>query len=132
MGYQNIVVAFDGSASSQQALERAVGLARGEALLTILGIEEPWPAHRRADPGAEHNGHLRAMVQAGVDRAHAAGVRARGEIRAGYPADVLVRLSEEQGYDLVILGAGDRGGAALGPTADKVAHLVRCAVLVVR
>jgi nucleotide-binding universal stress UspA family protein len=132
MAYQHIVVAVDGSASSREALERGIELARRGDELTILGIEEPWPVHAGAKSRASGNGHLDAIVADAVGHAQQAGVQAHGQVLNGYPAEVLVKFSAEHGCDLVVLGAGPRVSTWLGSTADKVVDRATCAVLVVR
>jgi nucleotide-binding universal stress UspA family protein len=132
MAYQHIVVAVDGSASSREALERGIELARRSHELTILGIEEPWPVHAEAKSRASGNGHLDAIVADAVGHAQQAGVQAHGQVLHGYPAEVLVKFSAEHECDLVVLGAGPRVSTWLGSTADKVVDRATCAVLIVR
>jgi|SRR5579864_1537388 len=132
MIYQRIVVAVNGSPSSGQALQRAIELAAEGHELVVLGIEEPTPRHARPRDPASVNGHLEAIVHAAVERARGAGIDAAGEIRHGYPAEQVLRFSDERQCDLVVLGGGDPKSRRLGRTADKVVDLANCAVLIVR
>jgi len=62
------------------------------------------------------------------------GVPLRTESRVGHPAETLVRVAEEGGYDLIILG---RRGLTpvqrwmLGSVSERVLRYAPCAVLVV-
>jgi len=53
----------------------------------------------------------------------------------GHPAEVIVRIAEDDGYDLIVLGS--RGMTAfksflLGSVSDKVSHHAHCPVLIVK
>jgi nucleotide-binding universal stress UspA family protein len=130
MSYQHILVAFDGSTESEVALRVALCIARtSKGRLDILGVEEPAPLV--APTEGSPDGELRAGVAAAVEIARGAGVEAAGHVRAGYPAEVIVRFGVENGCDLVVVGASGAFGR-LGHTADKVVDQAASAVLVAR
>ena len=57
------------------------------------------------------------------------------EIAVGSPAETIVRIAEEQGADLIVMGTHGRTGlphALLGSVAEKVVRLAPCPVLTVR
>ena len=56
-------------------------------------------------------------------------------IDIGDPASTIVRVSEDIGADLIVMGRrgrGDLGGLLLGSVSHKVGHLAACAVMTVR
>ncbi|MDA8236235.1 MAG: universal stress protein [Clostridia bacterium] len=56
-------------------------------------------------------------------------------IQLGNPVDVICRLVEEKGYDLVIIGSrglSEIKGLLLGSISDRVSHLAKCPVLIVK
>jgi nucleotide-binding universal stress UspA family protein len=59
----------------------------------------------------------------------------RTEIRAGHPAQEIVRAARDHGADLVVVGhTGHLGvwGRFLGTSAEKVGRHAACSVLIVR
>jgi nucleotide-binding universal stress UspA family protein len=59
----------------------------------------------------------------------------QAETAAGNPADAIVRLAEERGVDLIVMGTHGRTGlqhVLLGSVAEKVVRLAPCPVLTVR
>ena len=53
----------------------------------------------------------------------------------GYPSDVIVRIADEEKFDLIVMGS--RGMSAiksflLGSVSDRVVHHAHCPVLIVR
>ena len=130
MSYRHIVIATDGSHAGTRALERALALARiGPAWVTVLGVAEPMPIFARQAEGERQNDLLRQVVDAAVAAAREAGVRARGLVLYGYPAEVVVDYGARHGAELIVVGAET---GALGRTADKIVDLATCAVLVAR
>lgn len=132
MTYRSLLVGVDGSAASARAVERAVDLARvAGAQLVVVGVEEPRPPFAIGPAGWPGPVDLQQAVGAAVARARRAGVGADGMVLAGYPAEVIVRVSAERSCDLVVVGASASTNGS-GRTADKVADLATCAVLVAR
>jgi nucleotide-binding universal stress UspA family protein len=57
------------------------------------------------------------------------------ELREGNPAAQIVVEASEGKFDVVVLGHGGEGRLRelfLGGTSERVAHLARCAVLIVK
>jgi nucleotide-binding universal stress UspA family protein len=140
MPFEKILVAIDGSECSDHAFAKALDLAKiTGAHLTALAVEGPLPAYAATVGEVEE-------VKREKDsffRALAAGARARGEhvgvpidvdVLPGHPADLIPRIAEEGGYDLIVLG--HRGhfvrDRLLGSTADRVAEHAHCPVMIVR
>jgi nucleotide-binding universal stress UspA family protein len=56
-------------------------------------------------------------------------------IGGGHPAQTIVRVANEDGYDLVVMGPTGHSspwGSFMGTTAEKVTRHVTCSALVIR
>ncbi len=63
------------------------------------------------------------------------GVPYQSRQKVGQPASEIVRVAEEEGCDLIVLGSRGLSGVQaflLGTASDCVAHHARCPVLVVK
>jgi nucleotide-binding universal stress UspA family protein len=138
--FKKIVVAIDGSPASEKALAAAVDLAaRYGAELTALGVVE-LPAvagvvgeTESLREGAE--GHFRQIGQAAVEYGRSRGVALRAVVVRGHPADAIVRCTEGEGADLVVLGQHGHSRIArffLGSTTDRVSEHAPCTVMIVK
>ena len=136
---KRIVVGFDGSEQSRNALERAADLADGAVVAVVCSADvrrlmrdpaggasaiDPADAEARSTALAEARAYLEGR---GIEGAYVEGV--------GNPADVMVQEAEESGADLIVVGT--RGLHAtkrlfLGSVSTKVIHHAHCDVLVVR
>jgi hypothetical protein len=73
--------------------------------------------------------------KAGSQPAGAVGVKVRGELTMGKPADEIVRFAEDNGIDLIMMGTHGRSGVnrwAMGSVAYKVVRGVKIPVWLVR
>lgn len=55
--------------------------------------------------------------------------------QVGNPAEVIVQMAEKEHYDLVVIGSrglGEIKGILLGSVSDRVAHICKCPVLIVK
>lgn len=148
--FKHILVPTDGSPLSDQALDRAIALARGlGARLTILNAtaEAPFPvtsygedghydparSQRFAERAAEHG---RRIVDAGLARAQAAGVEARHLLEASEaPHRLIIRAAAEHACDLIVMASHGRRGLdalLLGSETHKVLTYCKIPVLVCR
>ncbi|EKF85373.1 universal stress protein [Methanobacterium formicicum] len=61
-------------------------------------------------------------------------VKFRGIMREGSPADEIVKVAEDEGVDLIVLGTGKNivDKRLLGSVSEKVVHSAPCTVLLVR
>ncbi|MET8874912.1 universal stress protein [Nocardia sp. NPDC004604] len=61
------------------------------------------------------------------------GIALHTEIRAGHPAQELLRVTHDQDADLLVLGRSGHAaiwGRFIGTTAEQVARHVECSVLI--
>jgi len=134
--FRNILVAIDGTPSSGQALKVALDLARlTSASVTALSIEEKLPIYAASVGEVQETKHemdtFFARIQAAaVEQAAEAGVKLKTVVRAGSAAPVIARFAGDGGFDLIVIGADGQG--SLGRTADKVADIASCSVLIAR
>jgi len=137
--YRRILVAVENSGADRTILAHVAELARltGASLL-LVHVADGWSA-RNFDQLK-----LRESEEMKIDRDYLD--RLRGELEGrglsvetrlamGDPATELVKVSEEQGVDLIAMSThGHRfvKDVLLGATADKVRHLVKVPVLLLR
>lgn len=148
---QRILVAVDGSDHALRAIDMAADIAvHFEIPLVVV--------HVRSDSGAgqipldivayrqlenlyeAESGLLDSMAsriaEDAAERARRAGaLSVEVQIDVGDPAATIVRMSQDLGADLIVMGRrgrGDLGGLLLGSVSHKVGHLAECAVLTVR
>ena len=60
------------------------------------------------------------------------GVACRVLVDEGDPAEVLVRLAEESGADVLVIGNKGMNRRVLGSVPNTVTHKARCSVLLVK
>lgn len=145
--YEKILVPFDGSPTSEQALQEAAGLARQlGSQLRVLHIIDPLshavgfvrPEVYRSDflpvalKGAE------ALLRKACDPLTAQGIQADTRLLEALDAQVATLVVEEArqwGASLVVLGTQGRRGLArmfLGSDAEQIARTSPVPVLLVR
>jgi nucleotide-binding universal stress UspA family protein len=140
MPFDRILVAIDGSECSDRAFAQALELATlADARLTALAVEGPLPAYAATmgevdEVKREKDAFFRELAHAAQARAAEAGVTVEIDVRAGHAAELISRVAEAGGYDLVVLG--HRGhfvrDRLLGSTADRIAEHAPCPVMIVR
>jgi universal stress protein A len=133
-GVARILVATDFSLCSLTALEYAEELARRfGADLLLLHVEEVGLGGvemTAATHAAAERGLARAVGRLREDR-----LEARGLLRAGAPADEILKAADAERASLIVLGTHGRKGVAhmlLGSVAEHVVRGAPCPVLTVR
>ena len=133
-----VAVGVDESATAAQAVTMAVEVARRfDAELVLL------TAYKHADGGARggdaeldwavsSEARQREVVARTEARLQEAGVRCRTLSDEGHPADVLVRLADECGADILVVGNKGMQRRVLGSVPNAVTHKADCSVLVVK
>lgn len=142
---RSIVVGTDGSERAEHAVDRAGEIAKalGATVHIVSGYSEdsgPVIVAPRlvAPPTAQVQGSNRSRAQNYVDRAERRlanlGVASETHVWPGEPADALVRIADEQGAQMIILGNRGMTGArrVLGSVPNRVSHSAPCDVLIVR
>jgi nucleotide-binding universal stress UspA family protein len=135
--FKKILVAYDGSEGAKVALAKAGEIAEiGNAelhVLTVGRIPEHAETASRAQKAKEQ---AKAFYSKIIDEVGALlsrqGVKASTRVEFGKPGDVIVKVAEELGVDLLVMGAKGRSPLTerfLGATVDKVVEHARCSVL---
>ena len=139
--FRKILLAYDGSQGAIRALEAGIELAHTyHAELWALAVEERLPrfsatldeVQEEKEFANRHYGQLLKTAQA---RAKEAGVKLKTILRAGHPAQTIVEVAKEGGFDAVLVGHSGLSGVwakFLGTTAEKVSRHAPCSVLIVR
>src|SRR5829696_706898 len=147
---EKILLATDGSEDAILAARNAAGLAQqmGSELHAVyvrpriaphrpgyyVGPEVVEQAGRKEREGLEREAQRLLEVQAEEVRG-AGGNVARAHLRVGTPDEEIVKLAEELGVGLIVMGSRGQGGvrrALLGSVSDSVVWHAHCPVLVVR
>jgi nucleotide-binding universal stress UspA family protein len=134
-----ILLATDGSEEAELAATTAVDLAKGtNSELHVVYVEPALPMIADfADPGPERTEpESRRLLDEQVRHIEdAGGTVAEAHLRLGRPDDQIVRVSEESGAGLIVMGSRGRGGvrrALMGSVSDSVVRHAHCPVLIVR
>ena len=137
--YRRILVAIEHSPADQAILEHVRRLA-GEvgSELHLVHVADGWAARnfdrlnlRESEEMKEDRDYL-ARLAADLS---ANGLKVSTELAMGDPADELIRLSEQRGVDLLAMSThGHRffNDLVRGTTVNKVRHLVKIPILLVR
>ena len=140
MPFERILVAIDGSESSDHAFATALELATltGSRLIA-LAVEGPLPAYAATigeveEVKREKDAFFTRLADRAREQADQAGVELEIELRAGHAAELIVHVARELRADLIVLG--HRGhflrDHLLGSTADRVSEHADCPVMIVR
>lgn len=140
-----IVVGTDGSASSLDAVRQASAIAASTqaelhivsvaSLAADLALRGVAPLAIPPEYDAEAKKFARTTLDAAVEIAHAAGVRASTHLVDGDASTELMRYCDTVDADLLVVGAHGMTGAArflLGSVPNRCAHHARCSVLIAR
>lgn len=145
---KKILVAIDGSPQSDKAAEEAVRLAsisgpkfksRLHAVMVLPSMKTPsftdfFPDKPATEmPGwQEKRDRLFYVVE---KAAREAGVELEALVVYGDPAEELMRMAEEKGCDVIVVGSSGKGRmkrTLLGSVSAKVSNHAHCSVYIVR
>ena len=141
--FTRILLGVDGSEGAVKAAAEAATLAeRFQAPLTLINVYQPIPTY----------GPFREVISLDIEKQYIRETQeqATGEARRvvdelcvpyqtrweiGHPASEIVRVAEEDGCDLIVLGSKGLSSIKaflLGSVADTVVHHAHCPVLIVK
>jgi nucleotide-binding universal stress UspA family protein len=155
--YERIVVALDGSAVAEKALEHAVGLAEKHgSMLTLLTVAHTLGDLSAVAPSLTTQAAISQDVVARTESAREqtadrqyledvrqriaeAGIDVETRVREGKPAEQIIQLATDLHADLIVLTAYGGGGAhtrtqraVFGGVADEVLRQSHIPVLLIR
>jgi nucleotide-binding universal stress UspA family protein len=146
----NVLFGDDGSAHARLAealLLKLPGIRESEVTVLSVapppmplmvaqpGLGAPVPSVDTVDLWREFRAHATTVAEAAKGRLEAAGVSARALVTEGYPADEIISQTDQNPFDLVIVGSkGETAleGLLLGSVTRKLITHSRCSVLVAR
>ena len=137
--YRRILVAVENSQADRTILEHVAALAKltgGELLL--VHVADGWAARNFDQLKLRESEEMRsdrAYLESLRDDLTARGFTVQTKLAMGDPATELIRTAEEQKVDLIAMSThGHRFLADVlhGTTADRVRHLVKVPVLLLR
>ena len=137
--YRHILVAVENSGADRTILEHVTRLAQlTGAKLLLVHVADGWAARhynqlnlRESEEIQADRAYLRTLREDLAGR----GFEVETELAMGNPADELVRVAVDRQVDLIAMSThGHRFLADVlhGATADKVRHLVKVPVLLLR
>jgi len=135
-----VAVGTDGSATAEEAVKQAADLARRFGAKLVLLSAFPGsrgsPAGRGKGVELQWASSSQARVRTILERSETAlrqqGIECETRSDEGDPADVLVRLAEECGADLLVIGNKGMKRRVLGSVPNTVTHKAGCSVMVVK
>jgi nucleotide-binding universal stress UspA family protein len=138
--FRKILVAYDGSEGAKHALEKAakmVKLARAEIHILAVGrIPEYAETVGEVEEEKEQaQSYYSKIMEEASKQLKRQGLFHKVHIDFGKPADTILRVAENTGIDLLILGTHPHSAVrrrVLGATVDKVIDHAHCSVMVVR
>jgi len=146
--FQSIVVGTDGSPGAERAVDAAVELAgMGGATLHVvcaykvlassplaLGGDVPLMTAAAPEADAASRSLAEEVSTRVAHRAQAEGISTQTHLVAGDPGDALIRVAEDVGGDLIVVGNRGMSGArrfVLGSVPNKVSHHCPSSLLII-
>jgi nucleotide-binding universal stress UspA family protein len=135
-----VAVGTDGSATASKAVEAAADIAeRFGAKLVLLsafeGSDRPTGGGSGADErqwAYNNDARVRELLNRTEHEMRERNIECSSLHDEGDPADVLVRLAEESGADLLVIGNLGMHRRVLGSVPNTVTHKAPCSVYVVK
>jgi len=143
--FQKILVPLDGSKNSFRALAAACDLAENcnaaIELLYVFLISKEIPAYTQINSSyipdtvftdAQENGQ--AILKEGLKQVPSS-VPATCSLEMGFPSEKIIELSQNNNYDLIIIGSRGLGvikSMLVGSVSSYVVHHANCPVMVVK
>jgi nucleotide-binding universal stress UspA family protein len=142
MTLRRVIVGIDGSAGSQRALEWAVGLVAGTEVEVVAVHVLSYYVEMRRDSSIETMTLWRKDLEHQLDGPWTAGARVPGVacrlrtrlVEGESASSGLMLVADEEGADLIVVGAQGHGGIAdrvLGGASYRLAHRAHQPVVVV-
>lgn len=139
---KRVLVGVDGSSAAMEAARFAAQIAAAEgAALTLgyvmapMGHSPDWSVWNPREIADTERQWAQQMLGAYSREVRARNLNVDSVLLSGAPAETLADYAERQGFDLVVSGSRGRGAVAralLGSISDRLCHVCKKPVLVVR
>ena len=137
--YRRILVAIEHSAADRTIVEHVSRLAElTGATLLLVHVADGWAARNFAQLKLKESEEMkadRAYLERLTSELIAKGFKAEARLAVGDPANELIRACDSEDVDLIAMSThGHRflADLVLGATADRVRHLVKIPVLLLK
>lgn len=135
--FSMVAVGTDGSATAAEAVRVAAEMARRfeAGLVLVSAFQDSAGVARDSGETAwafSTSARVREMLARTEAELRRDGIDCKTLVDEGDPAEVLVRLAEESGADVLVIGNKGMHRRVLGSVPNKVTHKAHCSVLVVR
>ena len=134
--YSTIAVGTDGSETAAEAVRQAADMAkRYDAKLVLLSAFKEAPPPDSGDESAwAHNpaAQTREILTRAENQLSDEGIDCRTIVDEGDAADVLVKLADECGADLLVIGNKGHQRRVLGSVPRDVVQHADCSVFIVK
>jgi nucleotide-binding universal stress UspA family protein len=131
-----VAVGTDGSETAGEAVKQAAEFAeRFDAKLVLLSAFKdgpPPPDASEADWSYSPAAQLRGLLSRTEDELNRRGLECTTAVEEGDPAEVLVRLADECGADVLVIGNRGMQRRVLGSVPNSITHKAGCSVFVVK
>ena len=132
---RTILLAYDGSESSEQAfdLARALALKYGSKIIVVHAFHHMPRVTQPSDEDVREIHQGRELAAGVVQRLSEDGVEAVADVLEGPAAEAILNAAEAHRVDLIVVGRrglGKFSGLLLGSTSDRVLHYATVPVLV--
>lgn len=140
MNIRKILVAFDGSASSQKAFRAAVDLAlklnAKVITLSVIHVPDFSPSMDEiVETVDEAEKHFQPLLRELKDYGQQNELEIKTIIKRGHPAETIIKYAFANQFDLIVIGTRGLGGfkkMILGSIAQKVVSYSNTPVMVIR
>lgn len=140
--YKKIIFASDGSDNAHRAGLAAIELVKDLSLksITVIHIATSPPAQSRMIK-ADFDTHTlleedaKDLMKGTFEEINNAGLSVEIKVAIGDPADEIVRITEKEKADLLVIGSRGLGsitGVLIGSVSQKIVHEVSCPVMIVK
>jgi nucleotide-binding universal stress UspA family protein len=138
---KKIVVATDGSAASEKAIDRAIELAKTHDVeIIVVNVAEDYCPIGLVEVDCETIREIamkesKAIMQAAIDKFKASSIEARGIIEYGSPVDTIIDIVKREKADEIIAASHGRHGAKkllMGSVTSRLVEWAPCPVVVVK
>jgi nucleotide-binding universal stress UspA family protein len=132
-----VAVGTDGSETAAEAVRQAAEMARRfDAKLVLLSAfkagSQPATGGGEAQWAYNPAAQVREILARTEAELNEKGVECTTVVDEGDPGDVLVRLADECGADMLVIGSKGMQRRVLGSVPNTVTHKAGCSVLVVK